>query len=319
MLAFLRRALRAAACCLLPLLVGCKAPPAPPVQPVPGSLVRMAPPAGFLPAPNFAGFVTADGQASILVAELPAHSAPAVATLFNDLPSARHHFATQGVEIDRLQSIAADGITVPVAIGRQAAHGHVFDKWVALYQGRRTVLVTVQAPTAHALAQPAALAALASVTLGSPASLDEALAALPFHATARPPFRVIDTLAGAGMLMMAGERDVDPDGGQPRVIIASQLSLPAGSDDLGRLSGVLIGGTREIQQGTPLARQAVAFGGIDGERVTGSLPDGGRYVHYLALWPGRRYVRLVAIFPPGSDADAYEAVEAIARSVRFKD
>jgi len=227
--------------------------------------------------------------------------------------------ATQGVEVDRLHAIVADGIAVPVAVGRQAAHGRVFDKWVALYQGDRTVLVTVQAPTAHALAQPAALAALSSVTLGSPASLDEALAALPFHATARPPFRVIDTLAGAGMLMMAGERDVDPDGRQPRVIIASQLSLPVGSDDLSRLSRVLIGGTREIQEGTPLAREAVAFGGIEGERVTGSLPDGGRYVHYLALWPGRRYVRLVAMFPPDSDAKSYEAVEAIARSVRFKD
>ncbi len=147
MLAFLRRALRAATCCLLPLLVGCKAPPAPPVQQVPGSLVRMAPPVGFLPAPNFAGFVTADGQASILVAELPADSAPVVATLFNDLPSARQHFATQGVEVDRLHAIVADGIAVPVAVGRQAAHGRVFDKWVALYQGDRTVLVTVQAPT----------------------------------------------------------------------------------------------------------------------------------------------------------------------------
>jgi len=279
----------------------------------------MAPPVGFLPAPNFAGFVTADGQASILVAELPADSAPVIATLFNDLPSARQHFATQGVEVDRLHSIVADGIAVPVAVGRQAAHGRVFDKWVALYQGHRTVLVTIQAPAAHALAQPAALAALSSVTLGSRASLDEALAALPFHATAQPPFRVIDTLAGAGMLMMAGERDVDPDGRQPRVIIASQLSLPVGSDDLARLSRVLIGGTREIQQGTPLAWQAVAFGGIEGERVTGSLPDGGRYVHYLALWPGRRYVRLVAMFPPDSDAKTYDAVEAIARSVRFKD
>lgn len=317
MLASLLRLLRAALCCLLPLLASCKAQPAPPVQAVPGSLVRMAPPDGFLPAAHFSGFATADGQASVVVAELPADSARTIAALFVDLPSARRSFASQGVQVDRLESILADGVAVPVAVGSQRAHGYVFDKWVALYQGSRTVLVTVQAPAEHALAHRDALAALASVTLGRPASLDETRAALPFGATIVPPFRVIDTLAGAGLVMMAGEHDVDPEGRQPRVIIASQLSLPPGSDDPIRLSQVLISGTREIQHGTPLARSTVSFARIEGERVTGSMPDGGRYLHYLALWPGQRFVRLVAILPPGTTPEVEQAVEAIAASVQF--
>lgn len=61
------------------------------------------------------------------------------------------------------------------------------------------------------------------------------------------------------------------------------------------------------------------FGGITGHRVDGITPDGRRYRHYLALWPGERFVRLVAILPADSSKAVEDAVDAMAASVRFRE
>ncbi|HGM6068916.1 TPA: hypothetical protein ACKP39_002614 [Stenotrophomonas maltophilia] len=319
MLIRLRRIARATLLLLQALLLaGCSQASQPPMA-VPGSVVSLSPPPGFAPAPNFSGFVSEDGRASILVAELPAEASSVVSELFVDEGTARSRFASQGVEVDRLESLSVDGRIVPVAIGSQDAHGYTFDKWMALFSGSPTVMITVQAPRGHALTHKQAMRALASVTLRPLATIEQKMAAMPFSIEPVPPFRLIGTLSGSAVALTAGERDTDPEGLQPLVIVASQLSLPFASNDLQQVSDQLIAGTVGIQGGRITSRRNVSFGGITGHRVDGVTPDGRLYRHYLALWPGERFVRLAAILPPGSSKDVEDAVDAMAASVRFRE
>lgn len=160
--------------------------------------------------------------------------------------------------------------------------------------------------------------ALATVTLRPQATLEQRIAAMPFSVEPASPFRLLDTLSGSAVALTAGELDTDPDGLQPLVIVASQLSLPFASDDPEKVSDQLIAGTVSIQGGTITSRENVPFGGIAGHRVDGVTPDGRHYRNYLALWPDERFVRLVAILPADSSKEVEDAVDAMASSVRFR-
>ncbi|MFB5856823.1 hypothetical protein WAB97_013350 [Stenotrophomonas maltophilia] len=299
------------------LLAGCSQASQPSMA-VPGSVVSLSPPPGFAPAPNFSGFVSDDGRASILVAELPAEAGSTVGGLFVDEPAARRRFASQGVQVDRLESLSVEGRTIPVVIGSQVAHGYTFEKWMALFSGSPTVMITVQAPRDHALTHRQAMQALATVTLRPQATLEQKIAAMPFSVEPASPFRLLNTLSGSAVALTAGELDTDPDGLQPLVIVASQLSLPFASDDPEKVSDQLIAETVRIQRGSIVSRENLPFGGITGHRVDGVTPDGRHYRHYLALWPGERFVRLVAILPADSSKEVEDAVETMAKSVRFR-
>jgi len=299
------------------LLVGCSQA-SPPSVPVPGSVVSLAPPPGFAPAPNFSGFVSEDGRASILIAELPAEAGAVVSELFADNATARERFASQGVQVDRLESITSDGQTVPVVIGSQDAHGYTFGKWIALFSGSPTVMITIQAPRDHELTHKQAVRVLESVTRGAQPTLEQNVAALPFTVKAASPFRLLNTLAGSAVMFTAGKLDTDPQGRQPLVTVASMLSLPFDSDDVAEISDELIAGTVSIQGGTIVSRTNTHFAGIAGHRVDGLTPSGNRYRHYLALWPSERFVRLVAILPADSPQEVLDAVDAMAASVQFR-
>ena len=141
----------------------------------------------------------------------------------------------------------------------------------------------------------------------------------PAGFTPAPPFRLLDSLSGSAVALTAGELDTDPEGRQPMIVVASQLSLPFASNDPQKVSDQLIAGSVRIQGGTITSRENVPFGGITGHRVDGVTPDGRHYRHYLALWPGERFVRLVAILPADSSKEVEDAVEATAASVRFRE
>lgn len=284
---------------------------------VPGSVVSLEPPAGFTPAPNFAGFVSEDGRASILVAELPGDASALLSAAFADPATARERFSRQGVQVERLQSITSEGQTIPVVIGSQVAHGCTFSKWVALFGGAPTVMITVQAPRGHALTPAQAMQALSSVTRCPQATLAQRIAALPFSVTPAAPFRRVDTLSGSAVMLTAGEPDADAEVRRPLVIVAAEHSLPFHSNDLREMSDHLIAGSLRIRGGAIASREDVPFGGISGHRVDGVAPDGHLYRQYLALWPGERFVRLLAIFPADSSKDVHDAVDAMAASIRF--
>ena len=289
---------------------------------VPGTSVSLVAPKGFEPATGFAGLANQKTQASVLIVEMPAEAYPQLATLFNDSETAKTNFARQKVNIARIEQIdGMGGEKVPLLSGTQDAGGAKLDKWIALFKGPKTVMLTVQAPQAAKLQSAEVKALVASVSLGKEATLDEKLAALPFAIKVAAPFRVVDTIGGAGVLMMAGERNTDPSGTQPLMIAAYQMSAPIKPGQEEKLSETMLRSTRDMQTAEIKERKRVPFAGQDGMLLSGSFkhPNGSDkgFAQYLAIGPGGRFVRLIVIADAAEMPKLQSAVDQTAASIAF--
>src|SRR5690606_33877481 len=106
------------------------------------------------------------------------------------------------------------------------------------------------------------------------------------------------TIAGSGILMTAGARDVDPEGRQPVIVVAQQIAGPADPDDMEEVAETLLSQTEgltgiEIEQ-----RERLEFAGHDGILLHGTARDNQhikRFSQYLSFGEEGRFVRLVAI------------------------
>lgn len=90
---------------------------------------------------------------------------------------------------------------------------------VGLFKGATTVWVIVQSPKAFDR-ESAVKAMMASVRLGRPASREEQINALPFSAKPAPPFRLARAYSGLSLGLTVGDKDVDPKGEQPWILIS---------------------------------------------------------------------------------------------------
>ncbi len=293
------------------------------LQPVPGTTVSLVPIEGWTPADGFAGFVNADTGASALVAELPGEAHAQLMPLFMDLNLAKASFASQGVDVSELSTLTTGGgVEVPVIGGKQSAGGVTFDKWIALFSGAKTVMVTVQAPEGAGLDAATVEAMIASVVLGDEPTVEEKIAALPFSVEPSEPFRVVDTIAGSGILMTAGPMDVDPDGTQPLLIVAMQISQPLPRDQQEEVAETLLGQTNGLAGADIDLRDSVAFAGGEGVLLGGTVGEGAatkRFVQYFTIGDDGRFVRLIATADAATFEDVKPGIETTAASVAIRD
>ncbi|MET3890666.1 hypothetical protein ABIE41_001742 [Bosea sp. OAE506] len=313
---------RAALACLVSVLFAGPAP-AQEARPLAGTGIALVPPPGFEPASGFAGLVNPLTQGSVLVAELPAEAHPQIAVLFADVEAAKAGFARQNVTILRREEVRpATGETVPLLSGTQALAGVTYDKWVALLKGPKTVMLTIQSPQAAKLAPETVRAMVASVSFGKQPTLEEKLTALPFAIAAVAPFRILDTIGGSGVMMTAGERDIDPSGRQPLLIAVYQLSAPASLASAPQAAETALRATRDFQAARIDRRESTAFAGGEGVVLGGTIDAGGgrprRFVQYFATGPEGRFVRLLAVAEDAAFAGLTPGIEQVAASVAFR-
>ena len=133
---------------------------------VPGTIVTMTPPAGFAAATQFSGFVDPTANASIMISELPPEAYPALASRLDSLKSAQAAFAPQGIKVAAMDRAPIAGGTALLLSGEQRAGGTAYKKWIALLQGRKTVMITIQAPAKARIDKAAIRTLLTSVALG---------------------------------------------------------------------------------------------------------------------------------------------------------
>jgi hypothetical protein len=306
---------------LLLISVLCRGPvhaQAPTVQRVPGTTVSLTPPAGFVLATEFSGFKDRDGAASIMVAELPAEAYPQLSTVFGDLEMARKAFATKGISVSALKRVDTSSGPVVFLSGTQTAGTLHLNKWLALLKGQKTVLLTFQAAEASTLTEAAAQKVVESTTLGAVPSLKEKVSELPFKIEATPPFRIVDTIGGSAVLLTAGDKDVDPEGKQPMLIAAIDVSGQAGSGDLAQTARALIAQTQGLKDATVETEKAIRFAGSDGIVLSGKAQDGRYFSQFAALGPQRRFIRMIAFVPPDRADETRPAIESIAQSIAFR-
>lgn len=322
---FGHRALRHVAALFVAFAVGFGASPnavAQDRQAIAGTSVSLVAPKGFVPATGFAGLANQATQASVLIMEMPAVAHPQLVPLFSDMATAKTNFAKQNIAIERIDEVAAaGGGKAPVINGMQIAGGARFDKWIGLFKGEKTVMVTVQAPQAAKLGHATVLAMMSSVSLGKEATLAERLATLPFSFTPTEPFRIIDTIGGSSVLMTAGELNTDPAGKQPLLIIAYQLTAPSVASPLEVAAETMLRQTRDYQTAKITTRERTRFAGTDGLLLSGTFDHANgatkRFVQYMAFDPKGRFVRMIASADDAGFEKLQPTIAAIAGSVAF--
>lgn len=288
-----------------------------------GTTVSLVPLKGFSPATGFAGLANPATQASVLVTELPAMAYDQIAPKLATLDDAKLAFAAQRVDVRSLEQVDIAGQKAPLIIGRQTVGSATFDKWIVLLKGARTVLLTVQSPESAKLSPAEVRSMLTSVALGGEPSLADKLKALPFSITAAEPFRIVDTIAGSGVLMTVGPLNADPSGIQPMLIAAYQLSGPTLA--AGQLEAVAETQLRRMPgfaSATIASREKARLGGSDGVMLAGTVQDKGidkRFEQYLAVGKAGRYLQIIVSADIENFDDLKPAIRAIIDSVAFAD
>lgn len=287
-------------------------------QVVRGTTVSIAPPEGFVPAPGFSGFAGQDGISSLMVTELPIEAYDKVAAMFANTETARTALAPRGITVTTLEQVPSAAGSIPLISGTQNVNGQVFKKWLTVLKGDKTVLLTLQAPENGKLDAAEVKRSLATLSLGKEPPLADKVASLPFTITAMAPFRFVNTIAGSAVIMTAGPRDVDPEGAQPLIVVASQVSAPIPPDQRKGIAVALLETAPGLQNAKVDAETSVRFAGAEGLLLTGTATDGRTFSQYLAFGSEGRFLRLLSIVPPAQQAQTKDVIEQIAKSVAFK-
>jgi hypothetical protein len=280
-----------------------------------GGAIGLTPPPGMIESARFTGFEHSGGD-SIIVTELPREAYAELVKRLSATPVGQP--LPNGMTLDSAGTpvTLADGSKGTRWRGHQMGGGTRFAKWLMLAEGPAvTAVVTAQVPEPRVAGAAAGIeAALASLRFQGAASLDTAIAALPFVVGDRAGFRPVRTLMGSALMLTEGPRDTDPDGAQPLVVVAGSV------DD------------RPILDPEAWARQM--FGAQDnftrielkslerrGDDVIadGTGVDRARYVRirqHLRVKSGGGYLRIVCIWPVADDLSA--RCDRVAVSVRPK-
>lgn len=196
-----------------------------PVFPGDGA-VGLEPPGDMTVAESFAGFRDSEEGASILIAEFPVEAYAQIAPQFTPEKLA----ARMTIEGPVQKLTLAGDVEALLAIGVQTQQGVTYRKWVMIARNiDSTAMVTVQVPsTSKAYPDDKILTALQSVSFQPRGSLEDEISRLPFTVGQRADFRAVRTLAGSGLMMTDGPKDIVSDASQPLVIVASSMgSNPA--------------------------------------------------------------------------------------------
>ncbi len=189
---------------------------------LPGKALGLKPPAGFELSKTFAGFVHAESGSSFLLVQLPA---AAFAEIKSGMTS--EGLASQNITVTSNEPIKIDGYDGILVKGLQTAGENKVNKWILLLETPETaVLLTAQDLTGDSLDDATVLATLNSIQIRKPPPLDVQIASLPFTMGDLAGFRVVRTIAGSGVLLTKGPKDVVTDGSQPVLIIQRPIERP---------------------------------------------------------------------------------------------
>lgn len=184
---------------------------------IPGKTVGLVPPPDFRLSKKFAGFEhNVAGRAAFLLVELGPPS---------EFPKLRdgltkESLAPKGITVTSKDALTVDGTSAVIIKGTHAYAGQDLLKWILLMKGKAsTIMLTVQAQPGQSITDALVMAALKTIRFRDPPSLEAQIEQLPFAIGTLGGFRVIRTVAGHGVIMTIGNKDIVKDGSQPVMII----------------------------------------------------------------------------------------------------
>ena len=290
-----------------------------PVFPPAGSL-GLAPPPGMKPAASFSGFEHRSG-ASIVLVEMPPEAWDQINGKFTPEALAPSGFRVKGGS----EPLAVAGGEGFVLRGTQGANGLTYTKWVAVVRGASgTGLVTVQVPetAAKQVPAPAVEAALRTIAFRPKASLPDQVTALPYTIGDTAGFRPTGVLAGNGLILTEGPKDVDPEREQPVVVIAPSLGqapVPSGAEVA--YARRIFAAQKDLKDVaiTDEARSTRGDAVVVRLRGTGTDTKTGRALGMTqtTVFDGGRYLRVIG-FADAGRAEALARAERVAASVAMR-
>jgi hypothetical protein len=183
-----------------------------------GSSFGLVPPAGFALSNRFTGFEDGGTGSTVLLAELDkaAYAQLEQATTAD--------LSAQGIEFSERVPLKAGAIDGLLFVGAQHVGGLAVRKWIFIFPAESfTGMVTASVPEQYASIHPDAdvRAALASIAVGAPVPLAEAVGALPFTLAETETLKFVKTMGGGAVGLTTGSKTTDPDRRQPWLIISS--------------------------------------------------------------------------------------------------
>jgi hypothetical protein len=281
--------------------------------PIPGTTVSLDAPAGFTPSSAFSGLENRQDGSTITITELPPEAFADLSQVFSSARAASEGLASRGIRIDRRDEYAVEGQQVAVLIGTEGSPNGDVAKYMALYRGDVTVLITVNAFDAKILPPALVETTLKSVRLAAAVPLEEKVARLPFSFTPATPFHVQDTIGGSGVLLATTD-DPDPTGLLPVVVIARALTAVDPASSVGLMAQRMLQATDGFQGAMVTASGEADFGGGPGyylEAVAGNRT----IMMFVRIPPDGAYLRLVAVGETAALQKAASAARDIAQSV----
>jgi hypothetical protein len=272
-----------------------------------GSGVGLVPPSGLVLSTNFSGFEDAAKGTSIVLTELPVDAYAELAAKFNP-----DGLRATGIEAGQPENWPVEGAVVSKLIrGSQIAAGIKYRKWVVLVGAKTTTaMVTVQIPddVPGGLTDADVEAALRTIAIRTPPSLDEQVAALPFKVSDTAGFRPVRVIAGATYLLTEGPNDVAANSTQPIIIIASNLNTAPEAParmSFAKQAFASLTGIKDVQSDNETSSEA---NGAEWVEIDGSAQDAASgdalYVAQIARFETSRYVRAILIVR-GSEKDKF--------------
>ncbi|QND53619.1 hypothetical protein HB779_18295 [Phyllobacterium sp. 628] len=286
-----------------------------------GSSVGLVVPKGMQPSSAFSGFQDLTKGSSIVLTELPAEAYAQIAAKFN----AEGLLPTGIVVAGQPEDWSVKGASHAKMIhGSQIASGVKYRKWLVLAQGpTTTTMITVQIPDGvpDGLSDADVDNTLRSITVRTPPTMEEQVAALPFKVADMAAFRPIRVIAGATYILTDGPQDVPANSSQPVVIIASNLGkAPEAAErmDFSKQAFASLTGIKDVRSDNETS--AVADGGewveIDG-RATDSASSDQLYVAQIARFETNRYVRAILIVRDSEKDKFADRFRRLAKSMTF--
>jgi len=283
---------------------------------IPGTSVSINAPDGFTVASRFSGLENVQDGSSITVSEMPAEGYDELRQKFSDLNAATEGFAQHGILVERTDTYLAGEQQVPVVIGSQPIpNGEVY-KYMALFRGDVTVLVTFNIFDPQTMTEPVVKEIIKSIRLSTAATLEQKIEQLPFSFQNTAPFRVGDTVGGSGVWLSTFD-GTDPTGLMPRLIIVMAYAPIPASSDIELVARQMLRGTRGFDNAEITTTEDRSFGGGRGHYLE-ALTEERKIVQFVRIPPDGVYVRLAA-FGATADLEAVmPAVSEIAESVSIR-
>ena len=266
----------------------CAAVWAQPVR-VRGTRVSLDPPAGFSPAPQFAGFQNTDHQSAIMVTELPG---PASVMKRGMTKTA---LASRGMTLLESSTASVDGQDALLLRVRQASTSGEVLKWmlVAGDQTRTVMVVGTYPPAADAVVGEAIKRSLLNARLGIGTAAPDPFEGLRFRVTPTPFLKVAGRVND--MLTLTETGTMTPGNADAALYFVGHSLGPVAIGDLRQFSETRLAQTTRTRGITDITGRPTRLDGLEAYELEADAIDAqtGRRIHIyqtIAPDPGGYYI-----------------------------